>query len=424
MLNLREKFTIKSYTTQNGLRVYLIPKADVNIVSLNLSYKVGSKNESPANRGMAHLFEHLMFEGSANIPKGEFDNLCTLAGGTNNAYTSYDQTAYTMTVPSGQLELALWLDSDRMLEFSVTREALKTQKKVVTEEIRQTVFDRPYGRWRELLSSIAFSDSCGYQWEVHGHIEDVENVSLDNLRKFFNTFYRPDNAVLTICGNLDIEYTLALIEKYYGSIPNPPEIKYNYNFRKDFLKRNQYAFFNDSVPLDATFINFHLPGINDDSLLIADVISNIASNGKSSLLYKELVDRQQIASSIGSFVDRREDSSILTFYAISSNTSIKLETLTSELKKIINTFSDSLVSYDTLKKAVTQLITQTAFEIQYSAGLADIVSSNLLFNPDQSIIYDILENYNSITLHQVKDFAQEFLNQDSAIIIDCIRREG
>lgn len=423
MLDLRQKFKIKAYIAANGLRVYLIPKIDINTVSINLAYKVGSKNERVGNRGMAHLFEHLMFEGSANIPKGEFDRICTLAGGTNNAYTSYDQTAYTMTLPSSQLELGLWLDSDRMLEFSVTQDSLETQQKVVTEEIRQTVFDRPYGRWRELLSSVAYSNSCGYNWEVHGHIEDVENVNLARLREFFDSFYRPDNAVLSICGNIDIDHTLELIEQYYGSIPHSAENKIFNNFNNDFLIRNQYASYEDSVPLDATFINYHLPGFNDDLLLIADVISNIASNGKSSYLYRELIDSQQIASSVGSFVDRREDSSILTFYAISADTSIKLETLKTELNKIINTFADILVNENDLKKTVNQLITQAAFEIQYSAGLADIVSSNLLFNQDESRIYEILEKYSAISRKQVKDFAQKYLIQDDSIVIDCLRNK-
>jgi len=423
-MNLSENFEITTHQLSNGLKLILIPNKKIQIISLNLAYKVGSKNELRGKTGMAHLFEHLMFEGSKNLKKGEFDKICSLAGGTNNAYTSYDSTAYTMTLPSNQLEVALWLESDRMSEFAVTQKAMETQKKVVSEEIRQTVFDRPYGKWRELLAENAFTNDCSYSWEVHGSIEDVLSVNLDDLKEFFEMFYRPGNAVMTLCGNFEIDNAIALTEKYFNEIKNNIQVGRKPAFNEAMLKKNTHSSFDDTVPLPATFINFHIPGSLDDRVLIVNIISTIATGGRSSRMYSKLVDQQQIASTVGSYIDDREFSSIITFYGITANPNVNIDTLKQEMLKLIFEFKNDFVSELELNRTINQLTTQISHEIQYSSGLADIASSNILFSDDLERIYGILEKYEKINAQDIKSFASDFLTYDAQIVIDCLPKQN
>lgn len=419
-MNLRDYIDFNYYVLENGLKVLMIDRKFFNSVSLNLSYKVGSRHEVPGKTGMAHLFEHLMFEGSKNLPKGDFDRYCTLAGGTNNAYTTFDMTAYTMTLPSNQIELGLWLESDRMLEFSVSDKSLETQKKVVIEEIRQTVYDQPYGRWRELLGTNAYSPQSPYSWEVHGTIEDVESVVLDDLREFFYNHYTPDNSCLTICGNFNHKSTMSLVKKYFSNI-NPSISSFNKipfsTFDKLGGKIDSYS---DAVPLNAVFRAFHLPGFLDDKIYIADIIANIAGGGRSSKLFTDLVENKQIASSIGAYVDRREETSLLIFYAIANNEQISVDQLDIALISNIMSFKESLISEYDVNKTINQLTTQAAYEIQFSSGLADIASSQVLFWNDPSRIYNLLDFYKKISENDLLRFSNEFLDDSKSLRIDVL----
>jgi len=286
------------------------------------------------------------------------------------------------------------------------------------------VFDRPYGKWRELLATNSFTEDSSYSWEVHGSIDDVLNVKLDYLKEFFEMYYRPGNAILTLSGNLDIDSAILLIEKYFGEIENKTSSSYRPPFNSDMLKKGTYASFRDSVPLPATFINFHIPGMLDKRILTANIISQIATQGRTSRLYSELVERKQIASSLGSYVDEREYTSLLSFYAINANPDAEFNTLKTELMNLIAQFKTEKVREDELKMAVNQLTTQIANEIQYSSGLADIASSNLLFSDDLDRIYGILEDYKKITPDDIRDFADEFFIINSEIIIDCLPEES
>ncbi len=419
-MNLNKYINIKSETLTNGLKLVLIDRTDINTVSINLSYKVGSRSEIPGKTGMAHLFEHLMFEGSKNIKKGDFDKICTLAGGTNNAYTTFDMTAYTMTLPTNQLELGLWLESDRMLEFSVNQHSLDTQKKVVTEEIRQTVFDQPYGRWRELLAVNAFSKSSPYSWEVHGSIENVESVELDELKDFYSRFYCPDNACISICGKFDSSNAIKFVQKYFGNIPASNRRNNTLNFSSSQQLSNTRASYLDSVPLTAVFNTFHIPGFKDDKVYLADIIANIAGGGRSSRLFCDLVESSQIASSVGAYVDKREDTSLLIFYAIANDTETTADSLNNELIRIISSFVVSPPNQEELNKTINQLTTQTAYEIQYSSGLADIASTQMLFWNDPERVYSLLDNYKKITIQELSEFAIEYLDLQKLVRIDVL----
>ena len=406
----------------NGLEVVILYNPKAPIVSMNLSYKVGSKDERIGRRGFAHLFEHLMFEGSKHVPKGEFDKICSSAGGTNNAYTTYDYTAYTMTLPSHQLELGLWLESDRMFYSEISQTALETQQKVVTEEILQTVENQPYGRWREYLAAGAYQPECSYSWEVHGSKEDVANSTLEDVNDFFHTFYNPENACLVLAGDCEPNKTIPIVEKYFGLNIPQKEIQRNvFDEKYKLYGKNINTF--DNVPLPAVFISFHLGDYRSEDLYTAEVLSFMAGIGKSSEFYKKMVYELQIASQVGAFVDKRENCSLLTFYAVANKSHITTNELAEAIYNELDKLKEGNIELSLLEKCRNQLTSQMANEIQYSHGLADMVGNFTLFWDNPELIFDVLGKYSDVDADSVSNFASKYLKKDESIRVDVLPKE-
>jgi zinc protease len=408
---------IHTNTLKNGLKVIVMPNTKAPLVAINLAYKVGSKNEEPHMTGIAHLFEHLMFEGSKHIAKGDFDKYCSMAGGTNNAYTTFDLTSYNMTLPKHQLELGLWLESDRMMEFSVTEDSLITQQKVVSEEILQTVQNQPYGMWRELLSGTAFSKECSYSWEVHGSSNHVMACNLDYLRKFFSKYYQPDNACLVLCGDIEPENALSLVDRYFSEIPVLNGMDMNRTFERNCILGRQRAEFYDNIPAAGVFLGYHCPGFTDDDIFKADIISNLFGNGRKSRLYDYLIDDLEIASHTGSYVDSREDASLLIFYALASSREISADALKIKMQDTIDKFITEGVFKDEIEKSINQLTTRIAYEFQYNSSLADLVAQQSLFWDEPSRVFKLLDMYKIITVEEIVEFAKRIFAKDNTIEI-------
>jgi predicted Zn-dependent peptidase len=406
-------------TLANGLRVVVAPNHKAPVVCITLSYKVGSKNETPDLKGFAHLFEHLMFEGSANVPKGEFDKYCSRAGGTNNAYTSYDQTTYYMVLPSHQIELGMWLESDRMLKFAVTPKALETQQKVVIEEISQTVENQPYGRWRTVQGSIAYSPESAYSWEVYGSKERVSAATMENVKAFYEKFYRPDNACLVITGDISQKNAFHLAEKYFGEIAPNEVLKPELTFKNEW-KKSGYDVLKDAVPLNAVFLSFHTEGFLKDTIHTADVLASLLGDGRSSRIYNSLVYEKQLASSVGAFVDKREGSSLFTVFAIAGDENVSCETLTEEIWNEILKIKESNILETEVLKAKNSLQTQLAHELQNVSGIGDILASQTLFWDYPERINTILEKYEAVTVEAIKNYAEETFKKENMIRVDVI----
>ncbi|NBO70082.1 insulinase family protein, partial [bacterium] len=361
-----------NHVLSNGLRIIILPNEKAPLVNVTLGYKVGSKDDSFSHKGFAHFFEHLMFDGSKHVKRGEFDALCSKAGGTFNAYTSYDQTMYHTTVPSHQLDLVLWLESDRMLQFGVEQIGLETQQKVVSEEIKQSVENQPYGTWRVEQGRLAFTDDCSYQWEVLGNRSHIESATLDEVASFFDAYYRPDNACLVISGHVDVSTVLKSVERYFGIIPS----------KKQTIKRNQFVnhmkrtgqiVVQDAVPLPAVFVSYHLDGFMSDSSVQADILASAFGDGKSSRLYSHLVRDQHIASSVFCYADQREHASLLTCSATAAHPGISHQQLLDALDKEIQGLLAEPFSDTELEKAINAAGTGYAYHMQTNAGIADMV---------------------------------------------------
>jgi predicted Zn-dependent peptidase len=421
---------IAQQTLDNGLRVVVIPKMTAPVVSVAVSYSVGSYDESPANTGFAHLFEHLMFEGSENVAHGMFDKYCSQAGGENNAYTTYDKTTYYMTLPAHQLELGLWLEADRMRAFGITQDVLDVQKNVVLEEINQNVENQPYGRFSRVQNRLAFAPESGYHWDVYGNPEHIAASTLDNVRQFFTTFYRPDNACLVMCGAVEPSSALALAEKHFGSIARGAAFGDPAISRRTFAAEHRQRGgrserMEDAIPTNTLFLAFHGEGfLHEHDTHTAEVLCSILSDGISSRLYKHLAYEQQIASEINAYVDDRQFTSLFNIYAIANalpgEHEISCDALYDSIQDVLQAVSRDGVTTQEVQKARNRITTRHARALQRVGGIADEAAHQTLFFGNPERVFSLLDGFNAVTPDDVHALAQRLFVTDNEIRVDVI----
>ena len=295
---------IQRHLLDNGLRVVLSRDPRAPLVAVNLWYDVGSKHEKPGKTGFAHLFEHMMFQGSANVEKGQHFSLVQAAGGTLNASTWLDRTNYFETLPGHELELALWLEADRMASLlpAMTQEKLDNQRDVVKNERRWSVDNQPYGSWDEKMQELVYPDEHPYHHSTIGSMEDLSAASLDDVSDFFATYYAPNNAVLTVAGDFETDEALAMIERHFGPIqpnrdlPAPPDMTVD-----ALLGREVRETVPDQVPLPRIYLAHRIPPFGTDAFDALDVAADVLGAGRASRLYSSLVREQRLAQDVSVF---------------------------------------------------------------------------------------------------------------------------
>ena len=295
---------IERHQLANGLRVILSRDDRAPIVAVNLWYDVGSRHEKPGKTGFAHLFEHMMFQGSANVAKGEHFDLVQGAGGTLNATTWLDRTNYFETMPSHELELALWLESDRLggMLPAMTQEKLDNQREVVKNERRWAVDNQPYGSWDEKLQALLFPESHPYHHSTIGSMEDLDAASLEDVSEFFAAFYAPNNAVLTIAGDFEPDAALKMVEKHFGQIPANPSIPKAPSTAVDPIIGSEVReVVPDRVPLPRIYAAYRMPTFGTDGFNALEVVVDLLGSGRASRLYRSLVREQQLAQDVTTF---------------------------------------------------------------------------------------------------------------------------
>ncbi len=293
----------------NGLRVVVHEDKSTPMIAVNILYNVGARDESPDKTGFAHLFEHLMFGGSANIPN--FDEPIQMAGGENNAFTNNDITNFYNILPAENIETAFWLESDRMLSLNFSKESLEVQRKVVLEEFKETCLNQPYGDVWHHISEMAYKVHP-YQWPTIGKVpKHVEDATLEDVKNFFYKYYRPNNAILVVSGNTTVEIIKALSAKWFGQIPKgddvgakniPQEPK-----QQQLVQRTKYA----KVPIDSLYLAFHIPGRVDEDYYATDLLSDVLSNGASARLYRRLLKEKRLFSQIDAYITGNIDPGLL-----------------------------------------------------------------------------------------------------------------
>ena len=289
----------------NGLIVIIHEDPSTPMVAVNVAYNVGSKDEDDEKTGFAHLFEHLMFGGSVNIP--DFDTPIQEAGGENNAFTNSDITNFYELVPAQNIETALWLESDRMLQLRFSKKSLNTQKKVVIEEFKETCLNEPYGDMWHHLSELSYTKHP-YQWPTIGReMNHIANATIEDVKTFFYQFYRPDNAVLVIAGNITSAEGFFLANKWFGSIPPGKNQKKLLPQEPKQIASRKKIIRQDIIPHDAIYRAYHMDGRLSDEYFICDLISDILANGRSSRFYQKLYKEQQLFSTIDAFISGSSD---------------------------------------------------------------------------------------------------------------------
>src|SRR6267154_1362686 len=338
------------FTLENGLQVIVHEDTSVQIAVMNILYDVGSRDEHPDKTGFAHLFEHLMFGGSKNIPS--YDEPLQLVGGENNAFTNTDITNYYLTVPAANLETGFWLESDRMLSLSFDPKVLEVQRKVVIEEFKQRYLNQPYGDVWLKLRPLAYS-THPYQWATIGkEVSHIEQATMDDVKDFFFSHYVPSNAVLVVAGNVTLDQVKQLAEKWFGPIPSG-------NKKKRTLpaepRQNEKRILHTEakVPANALYKTFHMPGRFHGDYYAVDMLSDILSRGESSRLYQALVKEKEIFNSISSFVMGTVDPGLLVLNGRLKE-GVQLADAEGEMDKILQKVVAGGVSEQELQKVKNQ----------------------------------------------------------------------
>lgn len=397
------------FDLSNGMHVILHEDHKAPIQCLNIAYHVGSKNEVPGRSGFSHLFEHLMFEGSKHVPKGMFDKYITRAGGTNNAYTTEDKTNYYMTLPSHELELSFWLESDRILECVVTEESLATQKDVVIEEKRERYDNAPYGSLSERMMRLAYKE-YSYKWTVIGDMEDIRAATLHDVRDFFANYYVPNNAVLSIAGDFDLQQARDLVEKYYGDVPKgtapfnrPPFTEPEQTEERREVVRGE------SVPLPAAFWAYRIPPDGSRDALALDLLTDVLASGQSSRLYRKLVYEKKAASEVSAYVDVREMPGLAWFYGVGNTPEADISTVEALMEEVIANVRDGGITDEELTKVKNRTEMRAAAGRVRVFSKAEMLAHAHIFWHDTNRYNTILEDYLSITKEDIVRVARTYL---------------
>lgn len=410
----------KEHTLDNGLKIVMSKFGNIPMVAVNTTFHVGSKDEDENKTGLAHLFEHLMFEGSQNIPKGKFDEILTNNGGDSNAYTSWDSTSYYLTIPSNHLETGLWLDSDRIHGFNVSEESLEIQKDVVLEEKLMYVDNSPYGSVEEESSKRLFSTS-GYRWPIIGNMDDLKKVTLTDLKNFFESYYKPDNAVISIVGDIDYDNTVKLVEKYYGNISRGRQIERKRYYEENIETEIREDIY-DAIQLEGKFIFYRLPEIGTKDYYTMSLLNGLLSEGESSRFYRELEYKNELVNESDSNLYGMEKVSLLclSFLAMKGK---NLEVIENKIEEIINEIKAGNISDNEITKIKNKIETFYNSKRQSIVSLADRFSYFKTFYNDCSKINFEIIDYVSTTREDIISAANKYLNNNQRLVLNYLPKK-
>lgn len=402
------KLLFDRFTLNNGLRVLVHQDTTTPMVAVNVLYDVGARDEDPDQTGFAHLFEHLMFGGSVNIPS--YDEPLQMAGGENNAYTTNDITNYYIQLPVQNIETALWLESDRMLSLAFSPQSLDTQRKVVSEEFKEHYINKPYGDAWKHLRELAYSQHP-YQWMTIGkNLQHIEEAQLEDVKAFFKKHYSPVNAILCVAGNVELEQVKELAEKWFGSIP--PGEKYTRQLKEEPVQEApRVKTVAADVPLDALYKAWHIPGRLSQGYYCADLITEIMGNGFSSRLYQRLVKEEKLFSNLGCYHTGSLDPGLLVVEGKITD-GRTLEEADAAVAAEIALLVAEGVTADELQKAKNKVTAIIEFEDMSLLNRANNIAFYELLG-NAALINEELERYEAVTADMLRGAAMQFLRPEN-----------
>jgi predicted Zn-dependent peptidase len=404
----------------NGLDVVLHRDPSLPLVAINLWYHVGSKHERPGRTGFAHLFEHMLFQGSAHVGTHDHFHYVQQVGGVANGSTWFDRTNYFETLPSHQLDLGLWLESDRMgfLLPALTPEKLETQRKVVMNERHQRIDNQPYGRAFERLQELLYPLPHPYHWPVIGYLEDIAAARLEEVEDFFRTYYTPANAVLTVAGDIDPPVVLARVESWFGELPAaapPPAV----DAHLPPLGREQREVLPDRVQMPRLYVAWRVPPFGHPDWYAADLLSTIWSTGKSSHLHHELVYRRQLAQSVAAWVLPTEEAATLCVI-VTAHPGVTAQELEAALLGELDRFAAEPVTDGVLEQAKNRQLTDHYNGLQLLERRADQISQFATYLDDPSLLSRVPSCYEAVGPGDLLRLARTALDPDERVVLTVV----
>lgn len=413
----QRKIQFVKYTLPNGLKVILHQDNTVPVVAVTVLYHVGSKNEKPGQSGFAHFFEHLMFEGSQNIGRGKFMKYVSNAGGQLNANTSQDRTFYYENLPSNQLKLGLWLESERMMHAKIEQVGVNTQREVVKEEKRMRMDNQPYGSiFKEVCENLF--KGTPYAWTPIGTMEDLNKAKLSDFITFYKTYYVPNNAVLSIAGDINIDSTKKLIAAYFGPIPKGKNVVPRPEIHLEPLgaATDKVDTVFDNIQLPAVIEAYRGPVQGTPDYYAFRVLSNVLSSGSSSRMQKSLVDQKQLALGIGSFPMSQEGVGAYLNYGI-VNSGVSPDQLQQAMDEEISNIKTALVGGHEFQKVMNQIETAYVGRASTQLGIAESLANYEVYFGNADLINTELERFKKVTPEDIKEVAGKYLNNDNRILL-------
>ena len=411
-----QKVAFEEFDLDNGLHVVLHQDNSAPVIITSVMYHVGAKDEQPNRTGFAHFFEHLLFEGTKNIGKGEWFKLVTANGGQNNANTSDDRTYYYEVFPSNNLELAIWMESERLMHPVIDQKGVDTQNEVVKEEKRLRIDNQPYGNIFKSIKQNLFKNHP-YRWTTIGEMEHLDAATLEEFKAFNKKFYVPNNAVLVVAGQFDNAQAKEWIKKYFGAIPKGAPVQ-RQKFEEAPITSTINATWEDpNVQLPMTLAAYRTPSMKTKDARVLDMISSYLSDGKSSKLYKKMVDEKKVALQVGAFNNSQEDYGQYIIYSLPLG-DISSESLLKEIDEEIVNMQNNLISENDFQKL------QNKFESNYVTsnstveGIAENLASFYLLYGDINLVNTEIEIYRSITREDIKEVAKKYLNPNQRLILN------
>lgn len=409
------KINFTEYTMPNGLHVILHEDHSTPIVAVSVMYHVGSKNEDPQRTGFAHFFEHLLFEGSENMKRGEYMKLIQAAGGQLNANTTQDRTFYFEVVPSNQLEMALWMEAERMLHAKIDVEGVETQRKVVKEEKKQRYDNTPYGQLINVIFENAYT-TYPYRWSPIGKEQYIDQATLDEFMNFYKTFYVPNNAVMVIAGDISPEQTKNLISRYYGDIPKGTKAIPRPNEVEPEQKTEKRVRFYDNVQLPGVVLAYHIPKQGTHDYYAVQLLTQLMSKGKSSRFEKEVVDKQEKAVQAACFDLGNEEPGLAIMLGIASM-GVKPDTLEKAMLNEIDKVKKNGITDEEYKKLQNQAENDFVSQNEKNLGIATNLATYYTFQGNADLINTELESYRKVTKDDIKRVANKYFTKENRVVI-------
>ena len=416
--SLAQKVAFEEFNLDNGLHVILHQDKSVPLIITSVMYHVGTKNESPNRTGFAHFFEHLLFEGTENIGRGEWMKIVSGNGGTNNANTEEDRTYYYEVFPSNNLELAIWMEAERMLHPVINQIGVDTQKEVVKEEKRLKVDNQPYGNVIKVVKENLFIKHP-YRWDIDGSMEHIDAATLEEFKAFNKKFYVPNNAVLVVAGNFETAEATKWINKYFSPVKKGPAVE-KIAITEEPISTTLHATFEDAnIQIPAIVAAYRVPSMKSKDARILELISTLLSEGKSSILYKKIVDDKKMALQVGAYTMQQEDYGMYILYGLplgETPTASILKEIDEEILKL----QTDLISERDFQKLQNKIENDFVNNNATVEGIAENLATYYLLYGDVNLINTDIKNYLSITREDIRTAAKTYLNSNQRLLLDYV----